>query len=46
MASKQKNYTSEFKAKVVLGVVSGQRSISEGESRSQGAFIGDQPLAQ
>ena len=29
MASKQRNYSSEFKAKVVLEVVSGQRSISE-----------------
>ena len=29
MASKQRNYSNEFKAKVVLEVVSGQRSISE-----------------
>jgi len=29
MANKQRNYSSEFKAKVVLEVVSGERSISE-----------------
>ena len=29
MASKQRNYSSEFKAKVVLEVVSGQRTVSE-----------------
>lgn len=29
MANKQRNYSSEFKAKVVLEVVSGQRTISE-----------------
>lgn len=29
MASNQRNYSSEFKAKVVLEVVSGQRTVSE-----------------
>ncbi|MGC1308062.1 MAG: transposase [Phormidesmis sp.] len=29
MASKQRNYSSEFKAKVVLEVISGKRSVSE-----------------
>ena len=29
MASKPRNYSSEFKAKVVLEIVSGQRSVSE-----------------
>ena len=29
MANKQRNYSSEFKAKVVLEVISGRRSISE-----------------
>jgi transposase len=29
MASKPRNYSSEFKAKVVLEVISGQRSVSE-----------------
>ncbi|EKU97062.1 transposase [Leptolyngbya sp. PCC 7375] len=28
MASKPRNYSSEFKAKVVLEIVSGQRSVS------------------
>ena len=29
MSSKQRNYSSEFKAKVVLEIVSGQRSVGE-----------------
>ena len=29
MASKQRNYSGEFKAKVVLEVISGKRSVSE-----------------
>jgi transposase len=29
MSSKPRNYSSEFKAKVVLEVISGQRSVSE-----------------
>ena len=29
MANKQRNYSSEFKAKVVLGVIGGKRSVSE-----------------
>ena len=29
MASKQRNYSSEFKTKVVLEVISGKRSVSE-----------------
>lgn len=29
MANKQRNYSSEFKAKVVLEVLSGKRSVSE-----------------
>ena len=46
MASKQRNYSSEFKAKVVLEVVSGQRSTNEASGAHKVHSSVNQPLAQ